>query len=458
MPDPLFEYRLTREFEYANFPKETWVFPSPNQFDVVVIGAGMAGLAAAFALKRMGISKIGIFDQSSSGYEGPWATYARMPTLRSGKDLVGPALGFPLITFRAWYESNFGVEKWNQLGKIPTLQWMEYLRWFRQILELPIKNGKKLKFIQPYSQGLSLTLDNEIITTTKLVLATGRAGFGGSKIPTFVSHLSRKYYSFANDQIDILALKGKKIGVVGGGASGFDAAAAALDAGALHVDIILRRKELPYVNKAASITYPGFSEGYYHLSDEKRWKLMEVCYRDGSPPPHEAVERIIGHPNLAFLRDIHIKNVQENSQSLVLETTKGKLVYDYLIVASGFEIDGRKQPELSFFIDQIQLWKDREAIKNLPGPNWFYRSPYLGPHFQFLEKKPGDAPYLKDIYCFNYAATLSHGLLSGDIPGISVGADRLARGIASDLFTEEWKHYYQRLEDYQTLELLPELR
>lgn len=89
---------------------------------------------------------------------------------------------------------------------------------------------------------------------------------------------------------------------------------------------------------------------------------MEACYRDGTPPPYEAVERIIYHPNFAFIRDTTIENAKEESRSIVLETTKGTLVYDYLILATGFEMEGKKQPELKLVIDQVQLWEtDRES-------------------------------------------------------------------------------------------------
>lgn len=458
MVDPNFKARLAKEFEYINFPEESWVEPSPNQYDVVVVGAGMAGLAASFALKRLGISKIKIFDSSPKGYEGPWATYARMPTLRSGKELTGPSLEFPLITFRAWYEAYFGQDKWNQLGKIPTKTWMDYLRWFREVIDVSIENDHTLKAIQPSKQGLNLIFDGKQISTTKVILATGRGGFGGSKLPHFINKLPLQSYARANDQIDFAILQNKKVGIIGGGASGFDAAAAALEAGSLHVDILLRRQELPYINKAASLTYSGFFEGYYHLNDEKRWKLMEICYRNGIPPPYEAVERIVLHPKFAFVRSAHIQDAKWENPKVYLETSRGSLTYDFLIFATGFDIDISNQPELKFIIDKIQLWSNRKSIQGLAGPDWFHRSPYLGPHFEFIAKSPEEALHLKNIYCFNYAATLSHGLLSGDIPGIGVGAARLARGIASDFFGEGWTNYYRRLEEYQSPELSPNLR
>ena len=47
--------------------------------------------------------------RSPKDFEGPWATTARMETLRSPKQLTGPALGLPALTFRAWYEAQFGT-------------------------------------------------------------------------------------------------------------------------------------------------------------------------------------------------------------------------------------------------------------------------------------------------------------------------------------------------------------
>ena len=78
--------------------------------DVAIIGAGMGGLAAAFVLKRLGVRNMRVFDRSPEGFEGPWATYARMQTLRSPPELVGPALGLANLTFRAWFEAQFGRE------------------------------------------------------------------------------------------------------------------------------------------------------------------------------------------------------------------------------------------------------------------------------------------------------------------------------------------------------------
>ena len=94
------EARLRQDLSWLEIPAKSWVAPrlvdGQQVLDVVVIGGGMAGLAAAASLTHLGITAP-IFDQAPEGYEGPWATTARMETLRSPKQLTGPALGLSLI-------------------------------------------------------------------------------------------------------------------------------------------------------------------------------------------------------------------------------------------------------------------------------------------------------------------------------------------------------------------------
>ena len=49
---------------------------------------------------------------------------------------------------------------------------------------------------------------------------------------------------------------------------------------------------------------------------------------------------------------------------------------------------------------------------------------------------------LERIHVFNWGATMSHGALAGDIPGLQIGAERLAHGIARDLLVEDADRHY----------------
>lgn len=48
------------------------------------------------------------------------------------KNLTGPALISPSLTFQAWFKAQFGHQAWESLDKIPRLQWDEYLKWFKK--------------------------------------------------------------------------------------------------------------------------------------------------------------------------------------------------------------------------------------------------------------------------------------------------------------------------------------
>ncbi|RML38774.1 hypothetical protein ALQ97_02332 [Pseudomonas savastanoi pv. glycinea] len=87
------EARLQQDLAWLDLPAKPWVKArmSAGQavLDVAIIGGGMAGLALAAELRNLGVAAV-IFDQSPAGFEGPWATTARMETLRSPKQLTGP--------------------------------------------------------------------------------------------------------------------------------------------------------------------------------------------------------------------------------------------------------------------------------------------------------------------------------------------------------------------------------
>jgi hypothetical protein len=58
------------------------------------------------------------------------------------------------------------------------------------------------------------------------------------------------------------------------------------------------------------------------------------------------------------------------------------------------------------------------------------------------------------IHCFTFPAYLSHGPVSGDIPAISVGAERVATGVASALFAEDYERTWRRMVGWTNPELL----
>lgn len=66
---------------------------------------------------------------------------------------------------------------------------------------------------------------------------------------------------------------------------------------------------------------------------------------------------------------------------------------------------------------------------------------------------PGHCPILANVHIFNYAALASQGKLSGDIPAITIGANRLAQGIATRIFLADKERHYETLQAYASPEL-----
>jgi len=456
------EARLADELEFLQLPAPRWTPALEREgqpvVDVAIIGAGMTGLAAAAALVQRGLSVVA-YDEAPAGLEGPWATTARMETLRSPKQLAGPALGIPSLTFRAWFEAQFGRAEWEALDKIPRLQWMDYLRWYREVLRLPVLNGHRITDIEPRADGLVvLRLETEghamRAWARRVVVATGRAGLGGPALPAFAEALPRSRWAHSSDDNDYAALAGLRVGIVGAGASAMDSAATALEAGAAQVHLLVRRADLPRVNKGKGAGNPGFVVGYARLSDDWKWRIRHYINTQQVPPPRNSTQRVSRHANAHFHLGVAIESVSERRGALEVRTSAGPIELDFLIFATGFKVDWRQRPMLRHIAPCIRVWKDRYAPPAGDDDAELAESPDLGPAFEFQPRAGADCPGLDRIHCLSYPATLSLGVITGDIPAISEGALQLTDRLAALLYAEDIEHHFARMAAYAEPEIL----
>jgi cation diffusion facilitator CzcD-associated flavoprotein CzcO len=370
-----------------------------------------------------------------------------MDTLRSPKHLTSPDLGIPALTFRAWFEAQKGAAAWAALHKIDRAEWQDYLVWLRRVLALPVENGCHVVGLAPEEGLLRLDLSGRgPVLARRVVLATGREGCGLKRIPDFVDPaLGSNRVAHTADAIDFARLKGKRIAVLGAGASAFDNAATALEAGAASVELFARRRVLPQVNKYKAMTYTGLHQGLWRLPDEWRWRFNQYAMASQVPPPHETVRRTIRHPGFRLRLGEAWRRVAPGAAGVVVATERGEEGYDFVILGTGFATDLGQRPELAPFADRIALWRDRYTPPEGEEHPELALFPYLGPGFEFLEKIPGAAPFLRQIRCFNYGASVSHGPVAGDIPGIETGAERLARSLVEEFFAEDLGQHWAAL-------------
>ena len=485
------EADLARDLERLNHPPPDWVPPRAGpdgcpMADVLIVGGGMCGLAAAFALRRLGISNLRHVDRSPEGREGPWLTYARMATLRSPKHLTGPVMGLAGLTFRAWWEA--GGRDWESLGRIPRTEWMDYLDWYRRVTGARVENEVEVTAIElgpgvapasgarsgpvcgsasgsgsgsgpepgaaSGSEGVRVRLagvgKEESLHARRVVLATGREGQAAPRVPApllpFVGGLVRH----SAEDIDFAPLSGRRVVVVGLAATAFDNAAAALEAGAAEVVLVGRAPALPRLNKMKQTVYPGFTHGFPSLPDREKLGLLDHVVGCRIAPPRDSVRRVASDPRLRLMLGTGITGAAREGAALRVETTNGAMLADRVILGTGFAFDLGAPPEIAALAPDILRWRDR-----VPGASGEWgECPYLSPDFAFRPRDASAGPRgLDRLHCFTHAAQLSLGNLANDIPAVSEGAERLARAIAASLFVEDRDHHRRRLEDYAEPEL-----
>ncbi|MDE0809784.1 MAG: NAD(P)/FAD-dependent oxidoreductase [Alphaproteobacteria bacterium] len=422
--------------------------------DVLVIGAGQGGLSIAAHLLKERVTNIMVVDREPAGAEGIWNSHGRMPVIRSPKHYPGPDMGVPNLTYEAWHRAAFGDISWEGVNFVPITLWVDYLSWVRRTLELPVRNATEVTSIVPAVGGLAVTIQgaggSEVRHTRRLVLATGHDGTGDWWMPDYLTALPENLRAKAADPIDFQALDGKRVAVLGVGATAGDNAICALEHGA-EVHMFCRRPTHRRQQVYRWCITPGFLRHFCDLDDAWRWRFMHYILniRMGMPP--ETWKRASSHPNFTLHTSTDWNDATPNGDGVLIETTQGRFEADYIISCAGHDQDVKKRPELAHFAEHIALWGDRYAPPDDLDDNRLGRYPYLGSDFQFLEKTPGSAPYLERIHDFTFGPTMSFGPSGCSISTLRLTVPMLVSGVTKGLFVEDAELHWQALLDHPNM-------
>ncbi|MGA7324091.1 MAG: NAD(P)/FAD-dependent oxidoreductase [Rhodomicrobium sp.] len=456
------EERARFELECLGYPAREWVKPQTHQgvpvHDAVIVGGGQSGIAIAFRLARERVTNVRVLDRSLKGAEGPWLNFARMTTLRTPKTVIGPDLGIPSLTARAWYEAKFGKSAWDAFDKIPREVWHDYLMWLRGMTGIEVTNGADVVDIEPLSDDLLAIKfvrggQEETVFARNAVLATGVEGCGQWAVPEIIrSGLPTSHYAHTADEIDFQRLAGKRVAVIGAGASAFDNAACALEAGAAFVEVFARRQNMPLANPNRWMEFAGFLRHFGDLDDGRKWRFMKTIFDMNQPPPQDTFERCIRFEQFHLSLGSPVEAVSLKGREILLTTPKGTSTFDFLIAGTGFTVDFGARPELQRLAGKIACWRDRYSPPpGLESPS-LGEYPYLSPNFQFMEKIPGEAPYLRNVFSYTFAAMPSLACSAG-ISALKFGVERVVQGITRNLFLSDADYHLETLQNYTEPEL-----
>ncbi len=302
----------------------------------------------------------------------------------------------------------------------------------------------------------------------RIVFALGQKGGGGIFLPPLVQQLPAELRAHTEDDIDFSVLQGRRVIVLGGGASGFDNASAALEAGAASVEMHVRRPDIPRQNSLRWMEFPGMQEHYYDLTDEQKWEFSLFNGGLPQPPTQASVWRAFNHANFTMLTDTRWSAAEvrgggsasagagtgAGAAEVVITDEHGvEHVGDYVISATGYAVDLGLRPELDEFLGDIALWSEEfgPAAEHPMG-----QCPYLGDGFQIQAKGTASAEaasYIPKLFHLSTGARASHGVAGNQLSGIYAGLTRVANRIATDITRENWPDFFDSFTAFQHQEV-----
>jgi FAD-dependent urate hydroxylase len=439
-------------------PDAAWLKPLPGPdakpaLDVLIVGAGQSGIATAFGLMRSQVTNILVLDKAEEGREGPWLAYARMHTLRSPKHYTGPDLDIPCLTYQSWHEARFGKENWQALDLIPRGYWAEYLLWFRRAVGVAVRNGCELKEIAPAEAGLlAATVQSadgvETLYARKIVLATGQEAMGNWTIPEPLRHLPPALVASAADTIDFERLRGKQVAVIGAGATAFDNAATALEAGAASVQLLCRRAEIQLVQPYRWLTFRGFMRHFSDLDDPWRWRFMRATLEMREGFPQATYDRCARFANFQLHEGTPIEAAHQMGNTVELHTPRRSFEVDFVICGTGSQIDFAERRELQNFAGNIATWADRYQPPQDGRSARLGRYPYLADDYAFTERVPGQTPWISNVHLFAFASTMSFGPSGSSINAMTTAVPKLVHGLTRGLFRADIEQHWTSFQEY----------
>jgi cation diffusion facilitator CzcD-associated flavoprotein CzcO len=452
--------QVRAELKTLSHPDRSWVRPMVVDgcvcSDVLVIGGGQSGLAIAHGLRRDGVFNVTVLDKRPPGEEGVWECFARMSELRSPKEQVGIEFGLPSLSIRAWHAARYGAVAWDQFTRVPRLDWAAYLHWYRETLDLTVENNVQVLDIRPGPRPGVVTVETStgLRLARLVILATGFEGMGGWQLPDVVTDaLPPDRYDHACTPIDFGRFVGQRIGILGNGASAFDAAVTALQSGAACVDLCFRRARLPVVNPHRFLEGAGLMGNWPALSDKVRWGIARHMRLFDQPPGSASFHAAIALPGFRMHASSPWQSVALDDSVIAVSTPRQRFRFDHVICGTGYALDLQARPELRHMADGVVLWRDRFEPPPGEADPILGAYPYLNEGFGFIPRAPGD-DWISRVYAFNYAAFVSAGPHSTSISGHKFAMPRLLRALVRRLFLEQEDGILDALRAYDELDLV----
>jgi hypothetical protein len=378
--------------------------------DVAIVGAGPYGLSLAAHLGAAGVT-YRIFGKPMQFWQDHVPPRTFLKSDGNSSDLIDPAAALPVSAYYTQRDGSFSLRK-----PIAVEAFANYGETFQKRF-VPALDTRNIAGITQAGGAYRLTtIDGESFAARRVVLAVGINDF--RFIPDMFARLGREFVSHSAQFGPVDKLAGRRVAVIGSGASAIDVAAVAHEAGA-DVTILSSREKIVFHPPPVDpkwhdrFLHPdtgigaGWSKWLY-VNGQDVFRLLPASVRMsivnralGPSPGWFMKDRIEGHvpvlsrrvPTGASVDAGHVK----------IDMPEGPFVADHVVTATGFHVDMNRLA----YIDPAL----RAAIRTVQG------APVLSWNFQ--TSLPG-------FYVTGPAAAFNFGPVMRFVYGAGFATPRLA--------------------------------
>jgi cation diffusion facilitator CzcD-associated flavoprotein CzcO len=212
--------------------------------DIVVLGAGPYGLAAATHLKNVKGLAVRIFGEPMSFWERNMPVGMFLRSNWTATQIADPQLALTLEVYGS--ESGSNVSQ-----PVPLDRFVQYGHWYQQ-KGVPDLDRRGVFRVERGPDGFRTTLsDGEVLGSRRVVVAAGIGSFAWR--PPEFDGLPVELASHTSEHPDLGKFSGKKVLVVGGGQSALESAALLHEGGA-EAEVIARTRTIHWLQGSLSRT------------------------------------------------------------------------------------------------------------------------------------------------------------------------------------------------------------
>ncbi len=382
--------------------------------EVVVVGAGPYGLSIAAHLESRGIASR-IFGPPMEIWREHMPKGMLLKSDGFASNLSDSAASF---TLKHFCESR-GIPYDDTRIPVAIETFVEYALAFQKKC-VPHLDSRRIVSINRVDDGFSVQLeDGETVTARRVVLAVGISHF--SYIPPCLEELPADRLSHSSSHNDCSVFRGRKVTVIGGGASAIDLAALMHESGA-EVSIVARAASIRFhsmpgaaprtlwqrMRNPSSGLGPSWKSRFYtdapgmfrYFPEKQRLRIVRQYL--GPAPGWPMKERVKDKIPMLLGRNIVQAQAMNGGVQLSLMSRDGKAEEHYaehVVAATGYRPDIRR---LTFLGETIQ--DQLKTVANAPVLSANFQSSVPGLYFVGIAAANTFGPMMRFAYGSDYTA------------------------------------------------------